>query len=163
MAAHKRKKLQMSLDTTPSKKSKRNFFGNFIELIVTRASHLVVAIATRADKSKGPYTKPIVDAYEEEVGGELASKWNVMKIVPRKGLERGDGTCDPGTKSPGSRINWDTFILVKTSEQVAAEELGKNLAKELTNFVESSSKVSVKVKEMHWQCSFSHFCCANTV
>ena len=152
----------MSLDTTPSKKPKPNLFGNYIDLIVTRASHLVVAIATRADKPEGPHTKPVMDACEEEVGGELASRWNVMKIVPRKGLERGDGTYDPVPKSPGSRINWDTFILVKTSEQVAAEALGKNLAAELTNFVKSSSKVSAKVKEMHWQCSFSHFCCANT-
>ena len=129
MAAPKRKKLQMSLDTTPSKKSKHNFFGNIIELTVTRASHLVVAIATRADKPEGPYTKPIVDAYEEEVGGELASRWNVMKIVPRKGLERGDGTYDPVSMSSGSIICWDMFILVKAPKKVAVEELGKNLQK----------------------------------
>lgn len=112
-------------------------------------NHLVVAIATRADKAAGTYTKPPVDAYKSEVGGELASNWNITKIVPRNGNERTDGTYEPVPKSSGSRISWDTFILVKTSKQVAVEDLGKNLAKEPTNFVENSAKVIVKVNEVH--------------
>lgn len=90
-----------------------------------------------------------MDACKAEVGGELATKWNVTKIVSCKGKSRGNGTYEPVPKSCGSTISWDTFILVKISKQVAAEELGGNLARELTNFMKYSVRVSAKFNEVH--------------
>lgn len=58
-----------------------------------------------------------------------------MKIIPPKGLERGDGTYDHVPTASGYIISWNTFILVKTSKQVTAEELGKELGKRVNHYL----------------------------
>ena len=94
-----KKKLLTSPNYLPLEKQKRKF-GNYVYIIETKLPHFVLVVFTRADKNELPYTKPIIDAFEEENTGELAEQWQVIKIFQmKKRKERrrnlSDKDCSP--------------------------------------------------------------------
>ena len=141
MAGQKKKRLQMNPDFSPIKKQKK-IFGNYVDGFETLVGCIVPFVLTRADKKESPYTKPIVDAFEEDLDGEIPAKWNVMKIAIQKGKEKSDGSFDQVPKSPASKIGWDVFIGFRKNESTSAKSIGVHLAKELTSFVKNCPQVS---------------------
>ena len=99
---------------------------------------------TRADKNELPYMKPIVDAFEEDITGELSEQWQVIKIVHTKGEKNKDRTYQPKTKSFNSKIPWDGFVAYMTGEYASPDSLGIHLAKQFNKFIEECNDVSIE-------------------
>ena len=142
MAGTKKKQLQAKPDFSPVKKRKKSF-GNYLDVIDTQVPHFSIVIATRGDKNECPYMKPIVDAFEEDMGGELSAKWSVIKIAPQKGEKNASGEHEPVPNSPDHKIAWDVIVAYKKSGNASSKTLGTKLAKELNEFVKDSPEVSV--------------------
>ena len=136
-----KKKLLASPSFLPLKKQKKKF-GNYVDVIETKTPYFVLIMFTRADKNELPYMKPIVDAFEEDITGELSEQWQVIKIVHMKGEKNEDGTYEPKTKSPNSKIPWDGFVAYMTDEYASPDSLGIHLAKQFNKFVEECNDVS---------------------
>ena len=83
-----------------------------------------------------------MDEFEGDLDGEIAAKWSVMKIAPRKGKEKSDGSYDHIPKAPQSKIAWDALVGFRKNESTTAKSIGVNLAKELTSFVKNCPQVS---------------------
>lgn len=92
----------------------------------------------------GSYVNPMVEAFEQDMTGELAHEWKVLGIFPRRGNNDSTGAATEMPKGVGNRYSWECFVLFKSEDgEDTAESLGLNLAQKFTQFAKDSPKVCV--------------------
>lgn len=130
--------MKICFDSPPSalkKKKIKKTWGNFLNLHATQDGKYFVVYSTRADNGEGAYLRPMLQAFDTDIqtGGPLRKEWRAISMVNRRGE---DGDSDM-MKGPNTQYPWEAFVLVPLEEGDSPQFLLDNLAKKLTDFVES--------------------------